>query len=44
MHGAHELQSVHAMVPEGFSETERFGQGVPLPDMAAYNEKQPYAA
>jgi hypothetical protein len=38
---AHELQSIHALVPEGFSETERFGQGVPLPDMNNFNEKQP---
>jgi hypothetical protein len=42
VHGGHELQSVHAMVPEGYSETERFGQGVPLADMAAFNEKQQY--
>jgi hypothetical protein len=39
---AHELQSVHAMVPEGFSETERFGVGVPMPDHTGYSEKQPY--
>jgi hypothetical protein len=44
VHGVHELQSVHAMVPEGFSETERFGQGVPLPDMNPYSEKQAYAS
>jgi hypothetical protein len=26
-----DVVSVHAVVPENFSETERFGQGVPLP-------------